>query len=256
MLGDWWKVLLTDVTEGPAGNRERMAYLYDSRKVRFDGLAGEIVLPPVRVKSRTTGKPRTYRPAAQLARTPFVCGFHAGWFKFQLCTVHVYYGKGRLDRTRIKEIDLLAKFLAARARDKRTRAENLILLGDFNIFDPKDATFSALTRHGFVVPDAIQQLPSNAAKNKHYDQIAFLGASGMLTAAGRAGVFDYFESVYRDEDEATYAREMGAAYASSKNPRSYYRSRWRTYQMSDHLPMWVELQVDGGEAWLRGVVGR
>jgi len=27
------------------------------------------------------------------------------------------------------------------------------------------------------------------------------------------------------------------------NPDSYYK-RWRTYQMSDHLPMWVQLKID------------
>ena len=95
-----------------------------------------------------------------------MCRFEAGWFRFQLCTVHVYYGEGRNDPKRIKEIDLLTRFLAARAKSKRAHAENLILLGDFNIFDPKDATFEALTRHGFVVPEEIQRLPAYAAKNK------------------------------------------------------------------------------------------
>src|SRR5687767_2684909 len=30
ILGGWWKYIVTDVTEGTAGNRERMAFLYDS----------------------------------------------------------------------------------------------------------------------------------------------------------------------------------------------------------------------------------
>jgi hypothetical protein len=37
LLGWWWKDIITDVTEGVPGNRERMAFLYDSRKVRFGG---------------------------------------------------------------------------------------------------------------------------------------------------------------------------------------------------------------------------
>ena len=41
LLGPWWKYLVTDVTEGTRGNKERMAFLYDSRKVEFGGLAGE-----------------------------------------------------------------------------------------------------------------------------------------------------------------------------------------------------------------------
>ena len=28
----------------------------------------------------------------QFARTPFVVEFQSGWFKFILCTVHIYYG--------------------------------------------------------------------------------------------------------------------------------------------------------------------
>jgi hypothetical protein len=30
-------------------------------------------------------------------------------------------------------------------------------------------------------------------------------------------------------------------------------SGWRTYQMSDHLPMWVELQIDFGEEYLTAI---
>ena len=48
LLGPWRKYLATDVTGGKPGNRERMAFLYDSRKVRFGGLAGEVVIPPSR----------------------------------------------------------------------------------------------------------------------------------------------------------------------------------------------------------------
>jgi len=45
LLGTWWDYLVTDVTLGPSGNSERIAFIYDSRKVRFDHLAGELVLP-------------------------------------------------------------------------------------------------------------------------------------------------------------------------------------------------------------------
>jgi len=52
ILGDEsWDYILTDVTEGRRGNRERMAFLYDAKKVRFGGLAGEIVLPEGRART-------------------------------------------------------------------------------------------------------------------------------------------------------------------------------------------------------------
>jgi hypothetical protein len=85
MLGDWWRFLVTDVTAGKKGNQERMAFLFDARKVKFGGLAGEIVIPPE-------------KGAAQLARTPFICGFETGWLNFMLCTVHIYYAKARTAR--------------------------------------------------------------------------------------------------------------------------------------------------------------
>jgi hypothetical protein len=107
-LGGWWKCVLTDATEGTQGNREHMAFLYDSRKIRFGGLAGEIVVP-------TTKK---HEPAKQLARTPFVVGLQAGWFKFTICTTHILYGKAKAeDPNRLEEIRVLAEFLADRARE-------------------------------------------------------------------------------------------------------------------------------------------
>jgi hypothetical protein len=48
VLGSWWKYVVTDVTEGSSGNDERLAFIYDQRKLSFGGLAGEI--SPVMVK--------------------------------------------------------------------------------------------------------------------------------------------------------------------------------------------------------------
>src|SRR5215217_1902749 len=148
LLGSWWKYLLTDVTEGTQGNRERMAFLYDSRKVRFGGLAGEVVIPT----SRKEGG-RTLEPARQLARTPFITGFGIDWFKCTICTTHILYGEDAPeDPERLEEIRVLASFLANRAMEKHAWAKNMILLGDFNIYDTSDQTMKAITEAGFKVP--------------------------------------------------------------------------------------------------------
>lgn len=249
-LGGWWKYVITDVTEGTRGNRERMAFLYDSRKLAFGGLAGEVVLPPVRVEGKV------YRPADQLARTPFIVGFRSGWFRFAICTTHVYYGTETAeDPDRVKEIELLAQFLADRASERFAWAPNMILLGDFNIFKPEDKTLQAITKAGFVVPKAIQDLPSNVPQNKHYDQIGFISPDvGAELQAYRAGVFNYYDHVYRPADEEAHAADMGTAYASkadAKKKTTYYKT-WKTYQMSDHLPMWIELKTDFSRAYLEG----
>ncbi len=54
----------------------------------------------------------------QVARTPFHVGFQAGWFKFLLCTVHIYFGanSGEKLQRRIEEIGAIAEFLAHRSK--------------------------------------------------------------------------------------------------------------------------------------------
>lgn len=261
ILGDgWWDFIVTDVTEGKPGNRERMAFVYDKRKVKFGGVAGEVVIPPK--ASRAGGQKTVYTPSDQLVRTPFLCGFRAGWAKFMLCTVHVLYGKStKDDPRRVKEIELIAQFLAKRAGEDSTWSENIILLGDFNIFSPQDVTMKAILDAGFVIPEALREVPaSNVGKRKrNYDQIAVLPKRFRLEPTGNAGVFDFYKSVFRDEDEATYVEAMGGSYLKSSKgnvrdeggKRLYYRTYWRTYQMSDHLPMWIELQTDFGREYLQ-----
>ncbi len=254
ILGRWWKVLLTDVTEGRPGNRERMAFLYDSRKVEFGGLAGEVVLPP-------TGQGAgNYLAADQLARTPYLAGFRVGWFRFTLCPAHILYGEDNPDDARrVQEIRDLSRFLAARTRERHAWAHNMVLLGDFNIFDPGDITMEAITEAGFFVPEALRSRPSNAPRTKHYDQIAFIAPQVQdQLALCNAGVFPFFDHVYRPEDEAAYAGSMGDAYrvkkggaARSAKERTTYYNNWRTFQMSDHLPMWIELRIDFSAAYFR-----
>ena len=118
VMGDQWDYIMTDVTEGHSGNGERMAYLYDTNRVSFQKVAGEIVLTP---SNLINGK-------KQFARTPFLVGFQSGWFNFKLCTVHIYFGADsgeKLDQ-RIEEIDTIANNIKKRAKRYN---ENLILLG-------------------------------------------------------------------------------------------------------------------------------
>ncbi|MFI5541640.1 MULTISPECIES: hypothetical protein [unclassified Nocardia] len=47
-LGQHWHVIASDAAEGDAGkNDERLAFVYNSRRVQPSGLVGEIVLPPI-----------------------------------------------------------------------------------------------------------------------------------------------------------------------------------------------------------------
>ncbi|KAK0331283.1 hypothetical protein LTR94_029546, partial [Friedmanniomyces endolithicus] len=170
-----------------------------------------------------------------------------------------------LDARRLAEIRHLADFLAKRAKKaaqppagqgaavavRPPEPDTLILLGDFNIFDPKDATLTAITDAGFKIPDVLTRRASdakggsNVAKDKFYDQIA-IWRGKRFDETPRGGVLDFFEAVYRMEDEALYAPEIKPG---KKGNLPTYKE-WRTYQMSDHLLLWSAFKVDFAEDYL------
>ncbi|MDX1666591.1 MAG: hypothetical protein R3350_05165, partial [Saprospiraceae bacterium] len=194
----------------------------------------------------------------QIVRTPFMVAFRSGWSDFILVTVHILYGSGKAeDPDRTEEIRQLSQFMRKRSTDPNAWSNNIILLGDFNIFKPSDITMQAILEAGFIVPEELQDLPSNVAQNKFYDQIAFRVRKDRFGTTGQAGVFNFFEVVFREEDEEIYIPYMGESYhfTSSGDPRvnkdRYYKTYWRTHQMSDHLPMWTELVIDFSKEYLK-----
>ena len=207
-------------------------------------------------------------------REPSICvGFEAGWFRFMLSTVHIVWGKGVEGHpNRVAEIQSLASFLKDRSEDKHAWSQNLILLGDFNIFNAatSNAAYSAIVQNGFVIPESLQNIPpTNVGSDpRFYDQIALRTRLNNLAPSGRGGVFDFFDVVYRDNDYDDYVPAMMDGKAtddpdnkltfdtkgnlrSEEKRRSYYRNHWRRRQMSDHLPMWLELQIDYGQNYLK-----
>jgi endonuclease/exonuclease/phosphatase family metal-dependent hydrolase len=248
LLGSWWDFIVTDVTLGTSGNAERMAYLFDKRKVAFGGLAAELVLPKAE---------NADQPPLQLARSPYIAGFRAGWAYLTLVTVHIYYGKSiPVDLRRLEEIKALAETIAKNAQKfscapqyepgRKPQPDNLLVLGDFNIFNREDVTMQALTDSGFLVPRELQAIPgSNVEQNKHYDQIAYFEKFARMRPTGKVGVFDFFDHVYRFDEENDYAQDRGGRGSSFK--------QWRTYRMSDHLPMWIEFGIDDADAYLSGL---
>lgn len=235
-LGKWWKYLVSDVTFGTQGNHERSAFIYDTRKIEFGGLAGELV-------PSTTKSNGELKSDFGFARTPFIAGFRAGWFKFTLCTQHFYYGESKSDDPqRLKEAETVVKLLTERMKSKDSWANNAILLGDFNIFSLKDKTFEALEKAKFKIPASLKGTYTNAKGDKPFDQIAFLANDVELQMDMlKSGTFPFFQHVYRDADWKVYQ--------PSATQKEY--DQWRTYKMSDHLPLWVELDVDFAVNYLK-----
>jgi endonuclease/exonuclease/phosphatase family metal-dependent hydrolase len=234
-LGGWWKYIVSDVTLGEQGNNERHAYIYDTRKISFGGMAGELV-PEMKKEGGVLKSDFAF------SRTPYVAGFKAGWFKFTLCTQHFYYGEDKADDPqRVLEAKAIVQLLKKRMKSKDAWANNAVLLGDFNVFSTNDETLKAIEKEMFEIPAKLKGTYTNAAQDKPFDQIAFL-AREVQTQMGlaRAGTFPFFDHVYRDADWQTY---------QPQTTLSKYK-QWRTFKMSDHLPLWVEVFVDFGDAYL------
>lgn len=216
-LGNGWEVIVSDVTEGDAGNGERLSYFYDASRVRPSGLVGEIVLPP------TAGG-----AADQFARTPYVASFERERTEFVLATVHVVWGSGAGER--LPEIEAFADWMSDWARRPREWNENLMVLGDFNLDRLGDPLFEAFTSTGLWPPAELNSVPRTVFgndSNKHfYDQIAWFsepsGGSVLhsMDYTGRAGSFDFLPHTFSGLTRA--------------------QQSWR---MSDHYPLWAEFSV-------------
>lgn len=238
-LGPDWGVMLSDVTAGDKGNVERLAYLYDRRRVLPSGLAGEIVLPPVAVTTAGDGGAATtvMQPAEQFDRSPYIVGFQAAHERFALLTVHIRYGDVEADR--VHEIRALARFVAKEIRD-RARFEgaeetNLILLGDFNINErtADNILFRELLEVGLWVPVPIQEVRTTyGTRAKHYDQIAWFRDDLDLPGGERAGTVDFTHAVYQN----LTLQQM-------------------SYRISDHFPLWVEFHTDRSVEAMATILG-
>ena len=245
-----WTYIVTDSTEGDAGGSERMAFIFDRKKITFGKMAGEIVLTGDNLVLTTV----------QFARTPFCVSFRAKWFRFKLATVHIFYGTSKSDpgkKRRIDEIEKIAKFLTKRSKKEN---ESYILLGDFNIEGTKDVTMQALESEGFYIPDTIKKHPTDLGQKKHYDQIAFnlkLEEHMHVFSEGeqKSGAFNFTKSVYCLEDCEEYKQYFPKEQqAKTEDKRlAYFKTYYRTYQMSDHIPLWVELKIDFSDQYLKKI---
>lgn len=237
VLGPYWHVVFSDFNTDPTGNRERIAYLYDGRVAVFTGLAAEAD-PPLRKNSET----KEYEPTILWWRSPFMASFRAGNFDFILLTVHIRWGKSEADR--LPELEKLAEWVYDRCQEEHVFDKDIIVMGDFNIPQIGDPLYDAVVSKGLEIPDALlgTEHGSNLEKNKRYDQI--LHYRRHTSAFGsKGGVLDFYRGSWRDLfPEADYP------YLKSKTDF--------TFQMSDHLPLWVQLEVQVDEEQLDQILNR
>lgn len=218
ILGPYWRAVYSDMVPDPGGNRERVAYVYDKRAVTFTGFAATGISPRKKKGTEYLAEQSWWRP-------PYLASFQAGNFDFVVITAHVRWGDSRKART--QELELFANWVEAKRKESFPVDRDLLVMGDFNIED--DEMLQVLTSHGLRMPEALvgKDLGSNLARNKRYDQLLhYPQYPKTFTNAG--GVLDYYTGGI-----APLFPKM-----SEKDKLAF------TYQLSDHLPLWVQLDTD------------
>jgi endonuclease/exonuclease/phosphatase family metal-dependent hydrolase len=157
-------------------------------------------------------------------RSPYLASFRSGNFDFVVLTTHARWGDS--DAARIHELETLADWIEAKRQEKTNEDKDLIVMGDFNIPKRDDDFFKAITKHGLQIPKALRQLTfgSNLAKDKRYDQILHYPIyPDNFTNAG--GIVDFYcndiKPLFPDLELEPF-----------------------TFQMSDHLPLWMQINTD------------
>ncbi|MCW5748449.1 MAG: endonuclease/exonuclease/phosphatase family protein [Alphaproteobacteria bacterium] len=216
ILGPYWRAVYSDAIPDPGGNRERIAFLYDKRAVVFNGLAAE-ASPPRKKKGAE------YLPDKSFWRAPYIASFKSGDFDFVVLTTHVRWST---PDDRVGELELLANWIEAKRQEKTKEDKDLIVMGDFNIPARNDRFFKAITQHGLQIPTALLGLQhgSNLAKDKRYDQILH-DAIYPENFSRAGGVLDFYDGNHK-------------ALFPDLTKEQF------TFQMSDHLPLWLQIDTD------------
>jgi endonuclease/exonuclease/phosphatase family metal-dependent hydrolase len=219
VLGPYWRAVYSDMIPDAGGNRERLGFIYDKRAVTFNGLAAEANAPRKK-------KGLEYLPETSFWRSPYMASFKAGSFDFVVLTTHIRWGDS-VEARRV-EIGMLADWIEAKRLEKTSEDKDLIVMGDFNIPTRTDALFKAITKHGLQVPKALLGAHgTNLEKDKRYDQILHYPIyEEKFTNAG--GELDFYG------DEAGIKELFPAGMTKEKF----------TYQLSDHLPLWLQINTD------------
>jgi hypothetical protein len=222
VLGPYWGAVYSDAVLDAGGNRERVAFLFDKRMIAFNSMASAVF-------ARRTKKGTEWIPDFNWWRPPYMASFRAGNFDFAVVTTHIRWGDDEAGR--IPELQALADWVGERAdllkKGRTSWSEpDIFVTGDFNVPSRKSRLFEAITSRGLKVPTALlkDEFGTNLEKDKRYDQILHL-PHYPENFTNRGGVLDFYAGNHR------------ALFPDLSKDKF-------TYQMSDHLPLWIEVSTD------------
>lgn len=228
-LPDHFAAIFTD----RAGNDERAAYVYDTRRVALGPKVGEVAI--VDSDRKWVTLPGIDRAFHGFNRNPYLASFRVEDADLLLANCHLLYGptgsaaeeRESLERRQL-EAYAIARWCDLRRQDTHRYTRDILAVGDFNLpkKEPGDPVYDALTKRGLQLPPHQTSIPTNVSGDKDYDQIAVV--PGLKQRLEALGVFDF----------------DGALFAELWDPPQ--TSYWRTcakYYVSDHRPLWAQLAL-------------
>ncbi len=134
---------------------------------------------------------------------------------------------GESEKARAAEIDRLADWIEAKRVEKTTEDKDLIVMGDFNIPSRDDPMFAAITKHGLKVPTPLLGTHgTNLEKDKRYDQILHHPIyPESFTKAG--GSLNFFVN----------EKNIKQLFPGDLTKKKF------TCQLSNHLPLWIQINT-------------
>lgn len=160
-------------------------------------------------------------------RSPYLASFKAGKFDFVMLATHIRWGENiklHKDR-RIHALGKLADWVKVRRELGHVKDKDMFVLGDFNIPEVDDDFWNAITQHNLITHENIasDDHGSTFVEGKRYDQIFYDTINAHKIIDG--GVLNLYP-------------------ADIDNP---YRNVTRhdfEYQISDHFPIWLQLNIE------------
>jgi endonuclease/exonuclease/phosphatase family metal-dependent hydrolase len=224
-IGSSYEPMFTD----RGGNDERAAYFYDTNKVERMPMTGELAIEPAAQRwIRLPGVEQAFRG---FDRNPYIGSFQFRNQRFMLVNAHLFFGgtaSADMNR-RALEAYAVGRYADLRRDDEHAFSPNIIALGDFNIpiAASGDPIYDALSKRGLTVPKHSTRIASSISTDAQYDQVAFFPS--LKRKIKNSGVFDYDTAVFPELWDRL----------SEEDFKAYCR-----YYISDHRPMWVEVDFD------------
>ncbi len=237
-LGNRFRTVFTDL----GGNSERLAYIYDSKRVQTKELFAELAIAESAWKDYDP--PDIRRKFRGFNRNPFIVSFQRADLDITLVNVHVYFGKssGFEYLKRVVEVYALAKWAYGQVRSRNAYDRDIILIGDMNVPKMKetDRVYQQLTRFGYEPTEhpsrvgATTREGTNLPGTKHYDQIAI--SPKRTRRPTDSGILNFDKHLFRSIWNRHNLR------ADSDADLKVW-GRYCESHLSDHRPLWASFNV-------------